>query len=232
MLAVSNLSYVLLPAFDTIQHEPERARVSYLGASRLINGVGVPECALQAAVAGPLVRTFFAADGYDAIPILQILSIGWAGRIVAIASDAFLKSRGRFRLLFAFYVGYTLVYILAVGVGAKLGGAIGAAIAVSICLITSAPLQVWLSLGPDRGGIGDVFALYRAPALAAALAILPPYLLLDRQGIPDIAALVGTVLVSAPLYAIILRYLSPSTWADMKERCVEVSSRLRPRFVV
>lgn len=232
MLAVSNLSYVLLPAFVHIGDKGERVLHSYLRASRLINAIGIPACAIQAAVAGPFIRAFFRAEWGPAVPVLQILSVGWALRIAAIAADAFLRSKGRFRELLVFYSGYTACVLLAVAVGAKYWGAVGAAWGVAFALAVSAPIQKLLSIRPHGGTLRHVWQVYWAPLAATGLAMLPPWWVLDRPGVANIPALIGISAFSVPVYALLLRWLAPATWADVKERALEVGARLRPRHVV
>src|SRR4051812_30808575 len=96
MLLALNLDGVLMPVLSKLRDDPVRQRAAFLSAAQAIALVGIPICLLQAVVADPVVRLIFDLKWYAAIPVLQVLSIGMAFRVVTHPAQSLMRAQGRF----------------------------------------------------------------------------------------------------------------------------------------
>jgi PST family polysaccharide transporter len=92
-----NLRDVLFPALSSIQDDPARQVVGFLRASRLMALVGVPACLLTAAIAEPGFRAALPERWAESVPVLQVLSLGSAFRLLGLPAFALIRAQGRFR---------------------------------------------------------------------------------------------------------------------------------------
>lgn len=162
----SNLSTVLLPALTKFENGTRRQIDAFLSATRLLTTLAVPLLLLQALLAEPLVHLLLPARWYTAIPILQILSIGMVGRLVAGPSQSLLLAQGRFRAYFWISVLYAFLFLPVVIFLGKIG-AVETAIGVTACMCVHGPAQIYVAIRKSGCGTLEILRLFRGSLLAA-----------------------------------------------------------------
>ena len=232
-LFTHNVTKVLFPALSRLQGDVPRQTQAFLRASRALAVVGVPLCLLQAGVADPAVRLLFEPRWYAAIPVLQVLSVGMALRLVTEPSYSMLKAQGRFPLFLRLGVVSTVVYYAFAGVGVWRGGMLGVAVGVAAWLVVVGPIQLFLAIRPGGGRMRDVLGVYLAPCGAGALAVglgvgaaeaLP-------RSVParDLARAIVTALVAIAAYLPLIRRFAPDVCGELRERLQPMLSWRRLR---
>ncbi|MCA9290288.1 MAG: oligosaccharide flippase family protein [Phycisphaerales bacterium] len=175
-----NLTNVLFPALARLQDDPPRQVAAFLRAARAMGVVGVPVCLLQAALADPVIHIVFPAKWYPAIPIVQILSIGMALRLVATPAESMLKAGGRWIANLAFAIAYAVVFVLMTGAAAASGGIVLVAAAVTLCYAIMWPIAIRVAIARGGGRWRDVLRIYVPLVPIALLAVGPITLVAHR----------------------------------------------------
>ncbi len=169
-ILAANVAAVLLPSLAKLQDEPKRLLNAFTRAAQALTVLAVPACLVQAAAAEPFIKFAFPAKWYPAIPIVQILSLGWTVFAVRYSSDSLLKAEGRFSRYLAFTAFSAAMFMTFVFVGAKLGMAKGAALAVGTYACLSAPLGVYVATRQLGGTWRNVLKVFTGPLAAGLIA--------------------------------------------------------------
>ncbi|HWE03805.1 MAG TPA: oligosaccharide flippase family protein [Tepidisphaeraceae bacterium] len=225
-----SLGSILLPVLSRLRSESMRQTQAFIRAARQLALVGAPLCLAQAILARPLLSLVFRHSWDDAIPVFQVLSIGAAFVFVGGPASALLQARGRFGTYFIFAAVCALFFLFAVQVGARLGGAVSTAVAVTIFYLVFGPLGVYVAIAPGGGRARDVLGIYLAPVVAGFIACGAPFFLVDhllpiasKSGWP---LLIATPLLGVPIYVAIVRVWRPSDWEELIVRLKELFARL------
>ncbi|WP_428390044.1 oligosaccharide flippase family protein [Mucisphaera sp.] len=168
MLFSDNLTKVLFASLSTLQDDPARQTKAYLNSVRLIGPLAAGVCILQAVVADPLISLIFDDRWQGAIPILQILSVGMAIRVVAFPTGSFIQSQRRFWTVMWLQGGSAFNYLVFCGLAAWLSGPLGVAVAAMLHFMIVAPVYVCVAIFPNGYGMMDVVKLY-FPAVTLGL---------------------------------------------------------------
>lgn len=220
-LFTSNVGNVLFPVLTKLQNDPARQTEAFLKAIKLLALLGVPGCLLQAALADPLIHALFAPRWHPAIPLLQILSVGMAMRVVAFPSISLLKAQGRFQKLFRLFLFYALIFLILVMLGAFAGGSLGVAIAVSTYSIMIGAVSPYLVIRPVGRGWRDIVAVYAVPLAAGTVAVGTAMgialLIPEMPGQHWIRAGI-TFSGSVTLYTMLIYTFSPDDWRELSFR--------------
>src|SRR5205085_2993548 len=99
-----NVAHVLLPSLARIQDDAKRLLDAFVRAASVLMLVAVPACVLQATLADPLIRAAFKPEYYPSIPLVRILSAGWAVFAVNFSTYSLMRAQGRFRGLLAWTI--------------------------------------------------------------------------------------------------------------------------------
>lgn len=218
-LFTQNMASVLFPSLNKLKADAPRQTQAFLRASRVLALAGVPFCFLQAGLADPVVRLLFEERWYPSIPVLQILSIGMALRLVTEPSYSMLKAQGRFGALWKLTLIAAVVYYAFIIAGALCGGAIGVSVALALWLILFGPIQLYVAIRAGRAGMRDVARVYGAPVIlggvavgaGAALASLVPATFPLRVWFQMAIVVVTTAAIYIPL----IRRSSPGDFAEV-----------------
>jgi O-antigen/teichoic acid export membrane protein len=218
MLA-GNFAAVLLPALTQLRSQPHRQAQVALQAARVLAYIITPICFLQAALAAPLLHLLFGAKWNDAIPLMQIISIGMAGDATAPISAVILVARGEFKRDFILFLYIAVPFFFLVGAGAWLGAAIGAAIAEAIYFGLLKPLKFYWVLRADFR-FADILHVYLLPPLLAGGTIGVAFALAHISFAPTGPAsqMAMTGLVGSGLYLTTLRLFVPHVLAEIVDR--------------
>ena len=230
-----NLDGVLLPTLSRLQDQPNRQREVFLLISRAIAFFAFPVCFLLAALAGPIIRIFFAAKWLPAIPVLAILSVGMAFRTAAWATHSLFPAQGRYKVFALLHVVGAVVFLALVLAGAMmgkhyLGGAVAVAIAVTIYFAIEAPAKVILAMRPMGGTWRDVLMIFVPSMILSGLAIGVAYFvgqILPNAAFKDWLKLAIVPAIGGGIFLIAARTLMPQMWKSIWDRALALM-RNRP----
>jgi len=232
-LLTTSLRDVLFPALSSIQDEPERQTRAFLRASRLLAIVGVPACLVQAAAAEPLFSAVLPRDRWDdAVPLVQILSIGAVFRTMGMPAFSLLRAQGRFRALTGLNLLVAALFLVGVIVGAALGAATGVAFAVALLMAVTGPLQIYIAIRHGGGGWRDVFAVHAVPCAIGAIAVGGAWglaRLVPAWPARDWIQLVLIPVAATTLYLPLIRLAAADDCADLVQRLRAILQRRRQR---
>lgn len=211
-LLVTNLQTVLFAALNKLKDEPQRQAQGFLRALRVLMTIGGAMALMQAAAAEPAIRLLFADKWVDAIPIVQLLSVGSIFGLVYGPAGSLIQAQGRFRTLMWLTLLNAVVLIVAVSAGAVLGGGLGAAAGFTAYWVITGVVMTKVGVGAGlpwfgRGGLLSLFGVPLTVALpAGGIAYLSTLAFPDtRPG--HLLACLAVVVVTAAAYLLLLRLL-------------------------
>lgn len=218
-LLTASLGGVLFTTLAKLQSDPERLIQAYLRAARVLALVGAPACLLQAALADPGIHLFFKPKWFGAIPIVEVLSIAMAIRVVGTTWGALTSAQGRFKLQLATNAVLCVIFLTGVAIGAKLGAGLAVAVTETIFFFITDPLSLFIALRRNHASAArDVLSIFAPPfgagvaavgvawLVGCAFPVSRPYLILK---IAVVAA------ISIGLYIPLIRALAPEPWAEL-----------------
>ena len=216
----SNFSGVLFPALVQLKSDPARQGAAALKAATLLSFCVMPIALLQAAVAGPLVDSFFGQKWAASVPIIQLLSVGLALDAVSWIAGSLLSARGEFMATLRVLMFQTPVFFGLVAIGAILDRAIGVAFAVCIYYAITQPLFVYGVYRRVGVTVRQVAGIYLWPTGCAAAAVgtglavagLPMFVAHPLIRVAVICAVAGLA------YAALVRWLAPEVWRELSSR--------------
>jgi O-antigen/teichoic acid export membrane protein len=211
-----------LPAYSAQQTQVA------LRATRGLTLVGIPLCMLQAAVADPLMRALYGQKWIDAIPLVQLISIGMAFDVISWAAGSLLQSRGQFRFGFYWSTFFAPLFLALVFVGALYGEALGVAIAVcGFFMVCSPLLAIWVFRMSGVSWI-EILDMYFRPILVglfATCAALGGIRLAVILSLPPLLQAGFGITAGMLVIAMVARLIMPSTWHDIMARLTQVRPR-------
>ena len=176
-----NIAGVLLPGLAKLKDDPDRQREAFAKAGKLIAYLGVPMSIGIAAIAGPAVVLFLDEAKWSGLaPVVQVLAVGVAFRLLNEPAESLMFASGRFKQQFMFSMGVVALFIGAVITGSVLAsrsGAVptelGAAIAVALFCMAIGPGQLCLAIGGLGGSKRGSVSLLARPIVLSLVSIAP-----------------------------------------------------------
>jgi O-antigen/teichoic acid export membrane protein len=176
---------------------------------------------IQAAVAEPLLRALYGQKWVEAIPLVQLISVGLAFDVFSWPACSLLQSRGQFRTLFLWAGAYATIFMASVVVGATYYQSQGAAIAVcSFYVILSPALVVWVFRSSNVSW-NEITNLYLRPICVALLSASGAIGAIRMSAIFNAPPLIqcGLGLLAGPAtMGIAARLIMSSSWHDIVAR--------------
>ena len=218
LLLASNTSAVLFPALSKLQDDVNHQTRAFLRVCRLLAMITIPMCLVQAAVTAPLVRVLFKAEWQVAIPVLQVLTVGAALRVVGGPAINLLQAQGRFRMILVSSATIGALFMMAVTIGALVGAAVSVAVAGTIGWTLLFAVLLRIAIAPGGGRWRDIFALYTGPLLLGSIAAISGMLVsrwLPAMHRRDWAEIVTTTAVAGAAYLAMVRVMMPATWGEL-----------------
>ncbi len=222
---VSRIAFPVYSRTEDIGHmRSVRRRIVRLNATLIF-----PCLAFFIVVAPVFVPWLFGDRWEPAVTLAQILALAGMAATLKNTIDPLVLAAGRPRSLMAFSSGEVAIYAAMLFVASAGGNLVVICAAVAGFRIASLIASYALLLGPILGSslrelLGDA-----GPALLACLALaaaaLPLRLALDAPAVPVLAACAA---VGFGAYALVLRAVSPRSWADI----VLVARRVLPQRIV
>jgi len=168
-------SGTLFSAFSKLQNEPQRQVDAALRAARTVALICVPVSLLQVTTAGPLFHALFGNRWDDAIPLVQLLSLGFASDAVTWAGGALLQAQRRLRLLVQMSLSFMVLFVTIVTTGAWFGASLGVALGVAGYYFFLAPVAFYLTVRPSGVSWWRSVRVYLRPWLMGLLAFGPAW---------------------------------------------------------
>ena len=156
-LLTNNLYSVLLPTLSALQHDIKHQTEVFLRVTKVVNWMGMFLCFLIASVADPLVRAMYGEKWVEAIPCLQVLSVGMTLSFSFALSINLSTAQGRFKDLLWFNVYRAAGFITLVAIGSAMGGALAVSWATAIFTFLFGPAITYIAIRPGGRGWSDIF---------------------------------------------------------------------------
>ena len=217
-LLMTNMSNILFPTFMKLSDRPQQQFQAFFKVQRILAMVGVSSCFLQAATAAPFAQLLFPAKWAPSIIVMQILSLGMATRMISGASQALLKSQGRFRTVRRLSWAYAIAQVITLSIVLLLGGgyvAVSIAVAVLACL--AGPIMFYVAIRHYNAGWAEVGAVLVRPLVCGTLSVGTAWLIaqsMAAQGYGNLSQLVVTVVVAVALNLLLARLWMRPVWDD------------------
>jgi PST family polysaccharide transporter len=140
-----------------------------LRATKGLSLVGIPLCLVQAAVARPFLVGLYGDKWVEAIPLVQLISVGMAFDVAAWAACSLFQSRGQFRFLFIWSSVSAPIFIALIFVGAIYGQSLGVAVALCIFNTVFSPMLVCWIFRASNIPWSEILGIYTRPLLIGML---------------------------------------------------------------
>lgn len=215
--------------FSRIQQQPERLQRTFVTAQRLTMAVAAP-LFIGLAIASPvLVKVLLPERWEHAWVSISILSIAFMFMNPIQISAALLRARGRFAQLLRFQIVQTTFLAAAVFMATGFGAAQHVALAVCLSGVVFGPYSIGIALREIGGAGRAIRDVYLSPLIASVVCLTPQFLLLRAVGDDSWASLAVQVvagLIGLGLYVVLLRFISPSLYQQVRVLLAEVRNRV------
>jgi|GEM_PF-2722056 len=215
--ASATLSRVAFPVFAMLQHDPFRLKKAFIGVMRYMTLACLPAFAGIALVAPDLLGLVFAPSWLQAVVPLQVLCILAFLKLMEAMAGFVVNARGRTRLNLRFNVLTLVVSTVGILIGTRLGGVSAVACMATISFVPIVLLVMRAAMRECGGGLGDLLAVVRFPAvatLAMIIAVLCIETLLSGAG--HVHRLIAMVAVGGAVYAAVMVRLSPGIIGEIR----------------
>ena len=199
LLSIS-IRQVSLPAFSRLADDTPELQRAFAHSLTLAGGLAVLGGVLIATLATPLVGVLYGSKWLPAVVALQWLALLGALRVILELCYDLLVAVGRAGSLVRVQIGWLVALVLALPVGAHLGGIEGVAIAQGVVVAAIVlPLNIWLLAGSGLHSGALVRALQPVAVAAAAATVVALAAL--RVNAPEWLTLFGGGLLVTAAYA-------------------------------
>ncbi|HWI27757.1 MAG TPA: oligosaccharide flippase family protein [Stellaceae bacterium] len=215
---VSNLANVMFPALVLLARDPTRQAEVALKSSRIVGSLFVPLCFLQAAICRPGLDLIFGSKWNAAVPLFQILSVGFAFDAVGWLAAALLQARGEFWRNAWYGCLTAAVFLPLVAIGGWRWSALGVATAVALYHTITVPIYFYAVLRRHGVSWREVAALYLVPATLASLSVgaaLALSRVIRGASYHDLDEIALVTIVSVVLYFLMSYPFSKSMWQEV-----------------
>jgi PST family polysaccharide transporter len=227
-LVASSVTSVLFPALSRIQENPEHQLQVALRLMRVTACVGIPIMLIQALLARPVMNILFHHKWDAAVPIVQILTIGFSMDALSWVAGSLLQSQGHFGRYLIINVILSSAVVVVVVTTAYFYEALGVAIAVAIYFLAANPTFLFLSLRPQGIRVGQILSIYARPLVIAwttfAAGALAAHVIPEMRG-ADWLRIFASLIVAGLVYLPLLMTLAPREWEEFRGRISQLLRR-------
>lgn len=212
-----NLGGILYPTLIQLKFDPERQGNAALKAAILLSYSVVPIAFMQAAVASPILSSFFGQKWALSIPVIQLLSVGLALDAVSWIAGTLLAARGEFVVGLRYVAIQVPIFFGLVTAGAILHEEVGVAVAVCVFYAITQPVFVYGVFRRVGVSMRQVASIYLRPILYSGISVgcgfglskLPVFSLIPLAQVVVICVTGGVV------YAALVKWLDQDVWSQM-----------------
>lgn len=235
LMFTQGIASIAFPALAKLSDDRERQVQAFRKGAAILSAVVFPASVAQCFLFKPVVEQFFPAIWLPAIPMLQLLSLGMAGRSISWLSASLMEAQGRFRERMWLGLFSAIVFVAMALAGVLLGKqyAIGAPLGMAIAVMLYYPLMsvatIWVTLKGSFHRVQVIREICLAPACLSLVAFCPTYLAAlsmtdDRYQQIAVIAIVGSL-----MYLLLGRVWMNSIWNDLVDRVQRlIPARLLP----
>lgn len=228
MLLSNNLGNILFPTLSKLRQEPDRQVAAFIRSARMLTMVAMPASFALAVAADPLVQIFLPDKWLPTIPVLQILALGMALRILISLAHAHIRSQARFSVLLVSALVQCLIFFALLLTGAPFGLLYFAA-AVSMSFVFAPLIATFFALGFNLKTIVVLTRILAAPLLSSLLsvAVTAPLAAMAPETSASRLSVVAIILAVFIIISIgVTRKFTPTLWYDF----IALASTYVPRF--
>ncbi len=225
-LAAGSAGRILFPAFTQLQDSSRLGEAAFR-AMTLLAYVAIPLCFLQAFMARPLVQLLYGQKWIEAVPVIQLLSLGFAVDAATWVGGPFMQAQGAFGRYLRVQCIYCPLYLLLVALGAWWNGLMGVVIAASFYYGIATPLIWAYVIGrSSRTPLTKFLKINLMPALVAGMSMSFSTLL--SQLMPSgtrpwwLAQMFVVATLGTFIYLLVSPLLMPQQWTELRERLTEI----------
>lgn len=230
LLFTANLASVLFPVLSKLNADPARQVAAFMRSIRLLGLVAIPICLLQAALAGPVVHLLFDARWQSSVPVVQLLSLAMAVRVVSWPASSMLMAQGRFATRLRLSVFFAALFFPLVLIGAWWDAAVGVAAAVVIYYLIGVPVNLYVALRPGGIGLPGVLRLFVPALLIGAVSMACGYgacAWMKAYPWGEAGQIAGISVIGLGIYAALMRTTEPEVLGELIERIMGLCSGIR-----
>ena len=242
VVLLTNGLAVVLTQVVSRERNAEKQLDIFTKAAQFSTVVVFPLCCLQAALAEPLGYCLLPENWHRSILLLQILSLGMAGRTVTWLATSYLAAKGRFGFRLWLSVVSSVGFLAAALIGCLVGSyiskswstepgmsvLIGLAIGETIYFPVNAILFTWFAIRSDAASpLKRIMEIVGKPALSAGLSAAVGYSIGWLLFPHWVAAAIVIVFVTVIVYVIMIRIQMPDQYQNIRERVVRILLKLR-----
>ncbi|MEM7625332.1 MAG: oligosaccharide flippase family protein [Planctomycetota bacterium] len=170
-LLTVNLGLVLMPALSRFRSEPLRQAELFMEFQRIMATVALPLCVALSVCARPLAEVALDPRWTPVGPLLEILSVGMAFRMLAVNTHHYLQAAGRWSRYFWLNVIHGVAFIVACAVALRGGSLVALAYTVSGFFVAYGITQLVASLPAEMNHrLGKTLRLYVGGLVVSGLA--------------------------------------------------------------
>ena len=236
VMLTQGIASIAFPALARLSREPQRQLEAFRKGATALAAIVFPASVAQAILFKPIVEEFFPVRWIPAIVMLQILSLGMAGRTVSWVSASLMEAQGRFktRMWLGLVSAVTFIAIgitgATVGNSTSMGPALGLAIAVTIYYPIMSLATTWIALPSESQKWSIIREIYVAPTLLSFLAFAPPYLFAVAFTSNRYVHIGATAILGTAVYILIGRVWMKPIWNDIISRGMRLVSTRFPKL--
>jgi len=215
---VGPVAQVLFPALSRIQAETDRVVATWLRTTAATAAIMFPAFTGIIIVAPDLVHVVFGHKWHEAVPVLQLLSIGGLASTLHALNLSILQSHNRPGTFLRFNVLYSVTSIAGFAVGLH-WGVVGVAASVAVVRVGLLPLNALLSCRVVGVSIATYFGTFRKIAeatLCMAAFVVAVRLALNGPGVAHAARLVAEVATGALVFLVIMAVRERALIAEVR----------------
>jgi PST family polysaccharide transporter len=222
MMLASNFTGVLRPTLISMEGDPARQANTAFKTARVLGLVVIPVCFLQAAVSEAGLKLLFGSRWVDAVPLIQILSIGLPLDAVSWAAGCLLESRGKFYTSLKYQLISAPFFFIFTIFGTVIGGAVGMAIGVASYYFLHPIWLTYIIFTQEKIDKREILACFYIPVMVASLSFGGSYFVSKYVFSNDtlIAQIFLITIAGSTIYVLSIRQWVPILFSDLSERIV------------
>lgn len=219
-LLTVNLGLVLMPALSRFRSEPMRQAELFMEFQKMMAAVALPMCVALSVCARPLAMVVLDNQKWPQVgPLLEILSVGMAFRMIAVNTHHYLQAAGRWSRYFWLNVIHGGAFIVACWIALRGGSLTTLALTVSGFFVVYGVTQVAASLPASMNHrLGKTLRLYVGGLVVSAIAAAAALGLSHWVDAGPTASLLLRAAAMTLFSVLLVRLLLPDIYAGLVTR--------------
>lgn len=226
VMLTAGLNGVLVPTFASIENK-DRRNQAFVRSASLLLALVCPLCFLQSAVSEPAVNLLLKDTWQPAIILLQILSLGMAGRTISWLAASLMESQRRFRTRFLLGIISAAIFLTIVLLGASTLGTLGVAIGVAIFFPIMSAGATLVALNDSGNAVSLLGKIVFKPVISSAIAVFLPWMFFVYLSFSNVAQLIFIPSATIVIYTILLRSWNRETYSELVSKLQTIFAKFR-----